>query len=326
MKQPNIVVIGGGTGSFTVLSGLKRLTPHITALVNMSDDGGSTGKLRDELGVLPPGDVRQCLVALSDTAKLRDLFDYRFDAGGLKGHNFGNIFLSAIEKMTGSFAEGVELASRVLNITGAVEPVTLDKVTLCMNDGSGVVKGEFKIGHAAFLDKRPEMWLEPVPIANPKAIDAINNADIIVVAPGNIYGSLAPALIVPGIGTAICKAKAKKVYVCNLATKPKQTDDFSVQDFGSEINRFIGSGCIDFVLYNTTQPDLTLLEKYSRAGEQQVQFDTAAKAEFTCVGADLLATSPVEVRSKSDAIARTRTLIRHDPDKLATEIMKLVSV
>lgn len=156
-----IVVIGGGTGSFTVLTGLKHYVSHITALVNMADDGGSTGILRDELGALPPGDVRQCLVALSDSPKVRDLFNYRFEEGSLKGHAFGNLFLSALEKMTGNFAEGVELASEVLNITGRVEPITLDNVTLCAEGRDGTcVRGEFTIAHHE-LAERPRIWLDP---------------------------------------------------------------------------------------------------------------------------------------------------------------------
>ena len=149
MKGPRVVVIGGGTGSFTILSVLKHYVRDITALVNMSDDGGSTGQLRDELGVLPPGDVRQCLVALSDSPRVRDLFNYRFDEGSLKGHAVGNLFLTALEKMTGSFAEAVEEASSVLNITGQVEPMTLDPVTLSLeyDDGSSL-EGQFHVTHA----------------------------------------------------------------------------------------------------------------------------------------------------------------------------------
>lgn len=146
-----VVVIGGGTGSFTLLRSLKNYTKLITALVNMADDGGSTGQLRDELGVLPPGDVRQCLVALSESPRTRELFNYRFEEGTFAGHAFGNLFMAALEKMTGSFAEAVEESSQVLNIVGRVEPITLDKVTLVMETADGVtLKGESHIGHAEF--------------------------------------------------------------------------------------------------------------------------------------------------------------------------------
>src|SRR5690606_20135021 len=158
----NIAVIGGGTGSFTLLTGLKEYTSALTALVNMADDGGSTGQLRDELGALPPGDVRQCLVALSDAPKLRDLFNYRFEEGSLKSHAFGNLFLTALEKMTGDFAEGVEVAAGVLNIAGRVERITLSNVTLMMQtEANGVTRGEFSIGESDLNGERPKLWLEP---------------------------------------------------------------------------------------------------------------------------------------------------------------------
>ena len=180
-----IVVIGGGTGSFTLISGLKNYTTNITALVNMVDDGGSTGVLRDELGVLPAGDVRQCLVALSNTPKVRELFNYRFEEGSLKGHAFGNLFMAALERMTGSFAEAVETASEVLSVRGRVEPITLDNTTLTVKLADGtVVKGQ----HSAEGLKIPESerpWLELMPEANlnPAANQAIAEADLIVISP-----------------------------------------------------------------------------------------------------------------------------------------------
>jgi uncharacterized cofD-like protein len=257
-----IAVIGGGTGSFTLLSQLKNYTKHVTALVNMADDGGSTGVLRDELGVLPPGDVRQCLVALSESERVRDLFNYRFDGGTFEGHAFGNLFLTALEKMTGNFASAVETAADVLNIIGEVHPVTLDKVTLVMKQSNGAVtEGEFEIGHADFgLNRRPDMHLMPKAELNPAARRAIMEADIVVIAPGNLYGSLAPALIVPGMSQALNETDAKKVYVCNLVTKPGQTDDFTVADFAHEVERF-GDFKLDYVLYNEHKPAQDLIDR-----------------------------------------------------------------
>lgn len=321
-----IAVIGGGTGSFTLLTGLKEYTPLLTALVNMADDGGSTGLLRDELGVLPPGDVRQCLVALSDTEKLRDLFNYRFDEGSLKGHAFGNLFLTALEKMTGNFADGVEVAAEVLNITGSVEPITLSNVTLMMRtETNGETRGEFLIGESNLGGERPELWLEPEATLNPKALSAIRGADIVVIAPGNLYGSLAPALIVPGVGEALAESKALKVYVCNLVTKPGQTDNYSVSDFASEIERLAGHPFLDAVLYNTRQPDAELLEKYAGAGELAVEYDMAAldSAPYQAYGGDLLAGAIWENTSGADPIASSRTLIRHDPIVVARSIVDL---
>lgn len=325
--QPKIAVIGGGTGSFTLLSKLKLHTPNITALVNMADDGGSTGQLRDELGVLPPGDVRQCLVALSESERVRDLFSYRFDGGSMEGHAFGNLFLTALEKMTGSFAEAVKTASEVLNITGEVYPVTLDKVTLVMEQSNGhVTEGEFNIGHADFgSHTRPEMRLMPSATLNPDAARAIKNADIVVIAPGNLYGSLAPALIVPGMSEALASTDAKTVYVCNLVTKPGQTDEFMVQDYAAEIER-IGKFGLDYVFYNNAKPSQYLLDRYAQEGEYWVKYDESAldNASYEAIGTPMVSRDRSSSQGKgSDPIAHTRTLIRHDADAVAKELMKL---
>lgn len=319
------VVIGGGTGSFTVLSGLKRYTSHITALVNMADDGGSTGQLRDELGVLPPGDVRQCLVALSESSKTRELFNYRFEGGTFKGHAFGNLFLTALEKMTGSFAEAVELASDVLKITGQVEPITLTDVSLCAEGKDGVpIRGEFVIAHSEIAN-HPKIWLEPDAVANPAALEAIRDADVVVIAPGNLYGSLAPALVVPGIGTALAETKAKCVYVSNLVTKPGPTDGFGVHDFADEIERLAGAEFLDYVLYNTDIPREQLMKKYAHDGEYAVTVDKA-KLEirhYKTKGTSLLATAVWAGAQKSDPIAHARSFIRHNPDAVARQLMRI---
>ena len=321
-----IAVIGGGTGSFTLLSQLKHYTRHTTALVNMADDGGSTGMLRDELGALPPGDVRQCLVALSESERVRDLFNYRFEGGTFEGHAFGNLFLTALEKMTGSFAAAVETAGEVLNITGEVHPVTLDPVTLVMKQADGTVtEGEFQIGHADFgHHKRPDMTLVPKAELNPDARAAILAADIVVIAPGNIYGSLAPALVVPGMSDALNATKAKKVYVCNLVTKPGQTDDFKVHDFAEEIERF-GRFTLDYVLYNDDKPSKYLLDRYAKEGEYWVQYDTGLMddAHYTAVGGHFVSKERRKQASASDPIANTRTLIRHDADEVARQLMRI---
>jgi uncharacterized cofD-like protein len=322
-----IAVIGGGTGSFTLLSQLKHYTKHLTALVNMADDGGSTGMLRDELGVLPPGDVRQCLVALSESERVRDLFNYRFEEGTFSGHAFGNLFLTALEKMTGNFASAVETASEVLNITGEVHPVTLDKVTLVMKQADGTVtEGEFKIGQSDFgASKHPEMALKPSTAQlNPDAEQAIMKADVVVIAPGNLYGSLAPALIVPGMSKALNATMAKKVYVCNLVTKPGQTDGFSVADFAAEIERF-GNFKLDYVLYNDDKPSKELLDTYAKEGEFGVEPDKEAldKAHYKAVGGHFVSGKPYAAAQDADPIAQTRTLIRHDADAIAKELMRI---
>lgn len=321
-----IAVIGGGTGSFTLLSALKNHTTQIAALVNMADDGGSTGVLRDELGVLPPGDVRQCLVALSDSPKVRDLFNYRFDEGSLKGHAFGNLFLTALEKMTGDFAAGVELASEVLGVKGTVEPITLTNVTLVMRDSDGSeVRGEFEISDHDFGGHRPDFRLEPLAEPNPRAIRAIETADVVVIAPGSLYGSLAPALIVPGIGDALRTSNAVKIYVCNLVTKPGQTDGYDVADFADEIERLAGGAFLDAVLYNTEKPSDELMDKYAKAGEKSVAFheEKFDGKSYVAVGSNLLAGSIWQNSSTADPIANSRTLIRHDSGVVANAIIEL---
>jgi uncharacterized cofD-like protein len=325
--DPKIVVIGGGTGSFTLLSSLKEYTRSIKALVTMADDGGSTGVLRDELGALPPGDVRQCLVALSSSSELRDLFNYRFEEGSLKGHAFGNLFLTAVEKMTGDFARGIEVASEVLNIVGSVEPITLTDVKLAMRDGNGEeTHGEFKIGHKRFNGSdRPQFWLEPDAVPNPRALAAIENADIVIIAPGNLYGSLAPALIVPGVGEALKASAAFKMYVCNLVTKPGQTDGFTVGDFANEIERLAGRPFLDAVLFNAERPDAALLKKYAAEGELAVLLDEeeSKNASYSVQGANLLSGQIWQNTNGSDSLAETRTLIRHDTKALASAIIEL---
>lgn len=321
-SHKKLVVIGGGTGSFTLLKSLKDHFSEITALVNMVDDGGSTGILRDELGVLPPGDVRQCLVALSNSPLVRDLFNYRFEEGSFEGHAFGNILMAALEKITGSFTEGVEVASKILNITGRVEPVILNDVQLCMKTESGeVVKGQSNIESSGFASSKPQFWLDPSPQVNPEAVTALQQADVIVVAPGNLYASLAPALLVPEISGAIIASKAPKIFVSNLVTKPGQTDDFMVNDFASEIERFIGADCLDVVLYNNTQPSKHLLDKYASQGEFGVKFDESAlkAAHYQAIGGNFI--GAIFKPSKKDLLKRT--LIRHDSEAIANAILEV---
>lgn len=326
-KTPRMVVIGGGTGSFTLLSGLKHYVKDITALVTMADDGGSTGQLRDELGVLPPGDVRQCLVALSDSPRVRDLFNYRFDDGALKGHAFGNLFLTALEKMTGNFAEAVELAGRVLDIHGTVEPTTLTNVTLCAEGEHGKpIKGQYTITHTGVrLKQSPKIWLEPEAAGNPLAVKAIREADMVIIAPGNLYGSLAPSLVIQEIGNALRETNATCVYVCNLVTKPDATNGMMVHDFASEIERLAGSPFLDYVVFNKVAPSQELLDKYAHDGELAVAFDESIlkQQHYKYRGAALVAENVWAGAQASDPIANVRSFIRHDPDAIARQLMRI---
>lgn len=322
----NIVVIGGGTGSFTVLSALKHYSDSLTAIVSMADDGGSTGVLRDELGVLPPGDVRQCLVALSDSQKIRDLFNYRFEEGTFGGHSFGNIFLTGLEKVTGSFAEAVETASQVLNVHGQVLPATLDNVRLKMSwdDKSITLHGEHAIDADFFAHdpRTARLHLEPEATANPAAIAAIENADIVVIAPGDLYTSLGPLLVIDGFGKALAKSKAHVLYICNLVTKHGQTEGFSVLDHAAEIERFAGTACLDYVLYNQEIPPAELLERYKEEDAYLVaKGDGLDEQHYQAIGANLLGHTVGS--TNGDKLAHLRSFIRHDEERLAKSVLEI---
>lgn len=320
----NIVVIGGGTGTFTVLSGLKKYPHNLTAIVSMADDGGSTGRLRDELGVLPPGDVRQCLVALSEADLiLRDLFNYRFEDGGLGGHSFGNLFISAFEKITGSFDKAIDEISNVLKIRGRVLPVTLDRIRLKAKLENGTeLNGENEINNSWLLSKFgiKKLFLNPRAKANPKAVQAILEADVVVVGPGNVYCSIVPNFLVKGIPEAIRKSRALKVYNCNLMTKHGHTDGFLVTNFTEAVERYLGDKIFDYVIFNTRKPLAGLLKKYSHEGDW-VEPDKKALKDKRFIGASLVSST---LYRQDPADRLKRTLIRHDPDKLAKTIISLI--
>lgn len=323
MEQMNIALIGGGTGSFTLLQELKHLTPNITAIVNMSDDGGSTGVLRDELGVLPPGDIRQCLVALSDAPEVRDLFAFRFPNGTFENQSLGNVILSGLELQHGSFEKAVKVASSVLRIVGSVVPVTLKNHTLIMYDGKDIVRGEFKIGHRPIEDPDVYIELDPPADINPEASSAIMEADLIVLAPGNLYGSLLPALAVNGMVEVMAKTKAKKVVISNLVTKPGQTDNWHVVDYVRTIEKYIGLNQIDYVLYNNAPLPEALLNKYGIEGEFPVAIDPDRFIEIKAraYGSALVA-NEIKQQDPNDTIIK-RTLIRHDAKQVARQLLRI---
>jgi len=325
-----VVTIGGGTGSFTLLSGLKKYPIELSAIVSMADDGGSTGILRDELGVLPPGDVRQCLVALSDSSEmLRTLMNYRFEEGGLSGHSFGNLFLSALEKVTGSFNAGVAEAAKILNVKGEVIPVTNVDTNLFLKlKNDGLLQGENEINHNFEIQKLgvEKMYLLPKAKANPRAIEKILAADLIVMGPGNHYCSILPNLLVTGIPEAIRKSKAKVVYNCNLVNKKGQTEGFVLDDYIDAVEKYIGKGRIDFVTYNTGKPSKTLLKKYEHDSEL-VSFDKEPRRKRACrvIQSDFLSDEKIHF-SQGDKIAHTRSFIRHDTEKLGKVLMMLLEL
>lgn len=315
-----IVTMGGGTGNFTALRGLKYYNNiDISAIVSMADDGGSTGVLRDELGVLPPGDVRQCLVALSDSSRLmRSLMNYRFENGGLGGHSFGNLLLSALEKVTGSFEKAVEEAGKILFIRGKVIPVTTHQVRLIMIlKNCKALNGEREIYLSQEIDNGySSIYLDPYPKANDQAINEIMNADLIVLGPGGLYTSLIPILLVEGVVEALKKSDAKKVFVVNLMNRKGQTSGFKVSDYLSELKRFIGDDIFDFILVNEQTPPQELIELYAKEGDLVINdLDDERVRKGSLLG---------EIRQGSKKDFLKRSLIRHNSKKLAQELMQIV--
>lgn len=261
-RGPNVVAIGGGTGLPTLLRGLKSHTTNLTAVITVADDGGSSGRLRRDLGVLPPGDFRNNIAALaSDEGLMSQLFQYRFGQGGLEGHSFGNLFITALSGITGSFEQALVESSRVLAVRGQVLPSTLEDVTLmaemrATDDGHiSRVAGESVIPETTGSIER--IYLQPEHVrAYPEAVRALLSADLIVLGPGSLFTSILPNLLVPGIADAVRASTAHKVYVCNIATQRGETEGFKVQDHVRAIERHVGPGLFHTVLINNHFPEL----------------------------------------------------------------------
>lgn len=322
----HIVTVGGGTGSYTVLSGLKHLPDvSLTALVSMSDDGGSTGVLRDELGVLPAGDVRQCLVALSEHSDIvRKLMNYRFSDGTLRGHSFGNIFLAALEKVTGDFVKGVEVASEILKVRGNVIPTTSNKADLLitLSDGT-VLEGESKIQNANLQNagiKNISYKNNNVEL-NDNARKAIAQADFIIFGPGNYYCSIIPNLIVNGFKEAIIESKAKIILPINLTNKLGHTTHFKVSTYVNDIEKYLGK-LVDVILVNNETPSREQIERYKLEEGDGVLVEDDFKDNR--VIRDALLSHIVFDKTREDIIPSIRGFIRHDSEKLANCLKKII--
>lgn len=331
MEKKEIVVIGGGTGTHTVLKGLKQHKRHVSlsAIVTMADSGGSTGRLRDEFGYLPVGDVRMALTALSRDVNdheelMRELFLYRFDKGeGLSGHNFGNLLLVALTDILGSEEAAIRAASRVLRVQGTVIPVTTDKVHLVATYEDGtVVEGEHEIDepNSRYAEQRIiNLKVTPTVPVNPRAAEAILQADMIVLGPGDLYTSVLANCVVDGISDAICRSTGKLVYISNLMTKVGQTNGMGVKEHISEITKYV-KRAPEYVLVNRSEFPPDLLARYQEDNEFPVRQnyddscgivivdDLVAKEELKTAGGDVL----------------KRSLIRHDSDKLAQKLMDIL--
>jgi len=311
-RGPKIVVVGGGTGLSALLRGLKEYTSNLTAIVTVADDGGSSGRLRKELGVLPPGDVRNCLVALAEKEDLmEELFSYRFTSGTLKGHSLGNLFLAGLAGKYGDFQKGIEHVAKVFALKGEVYPSTLAQVTLkaYFEDGRAI-NGETAIRTTPGKIK----YLKIVP-ANckplPGALKAIREADLIVLGPGSLYTSVLPNLLVSGLRDEIARAKAPCVYVCNIMTEPGETDNYTVADHLRVIMEHAGEDLVDAVLAAKEQIPKHVLERYWAEGADIVRGNAASVEKMG-------------VAYFESSFYTGGDVVRHDPDRLAKELLRLL--
>ena len=316
-----VTVIGGGTGTFVVLSGLKDYPLDLSVVVSMMDSGGSTGRLRDQLGILPPGDLRQCLVALSDAPILwRKLFLYRFEKGDLEGHNFGNIFLAALEKVSSSYDEAIETVSYVLKTKGKVIPVTYDKLHLVAEYENGnKVTGEGLIDENHTEKTRiKKIYLEPQGKANSKAIKSIEDSDFIVIGPGDLYTSIISVLLVNGVKRAIKKSQAKIVYIMNLVTKSGQTTSYKATDHLKDLSVYLGQQP-DYILINNGNISSDILASYQRYNEVKVENDLGENG-YQIIEKDLIDNKKIE-KNVSDVLYRS--ILRHDSEKVAETLVSI---
>jgi uncharacterized cofD-like protein len=309
---PNVVVIGGGTGLSSLLRGLKAYTSNITAVVTVTDDGGSSGRLREGMGILPPGDIRNCVLALADTEPLMEqLFQYRFSEAGLAGHSFGNLLIAAMSEVTGDFQAAVKEFSKVLAVRGTVLPVTLSQVGIRADliDGR-TISGESQISAARGAIER--LYLEPPEAqALPEVIEAIGAADAVVIGPGSLFTSVIPNLLVGGVAGALGETTATRIYICNVMTQPGETSGFGALEHVTELEKYMGGKVADVVIVNSerVRPDLEI--RYAEDGAVQVAPDVAALRErgYKVITAELL---------------RQDDTVRHDPLRLARAVMRLV--
>ncbi|MBD2289458.1 YvcK family protein [Microcystis wesenbergii FACHB-1317] len=308
-RGPKIVAIGGGTGLSTLLRGLKQYSSNITAIVTVADDGGSSGRLRREMGILPPGDIRNCIAALADEEKLlTELFQYRFHAGdGLSGHSFGNLFISAMTEITGDLEQAIDASAKVLAIRGKVLPATLTDVSLWAKLADGrIIEGESKITEA--MGQIRQIGCHPAdPVALPAALAAIKEADYIIIGPGSLYTSIIPNLLVPAIRQALAQVTVPRVYVCNIMTQPGETDNYSVADHIRAIEKVCEERIFDAVLAQRTAPSPQSLQLYAQEHSHPVFLDReeVGKMGYRIVLANVMAEDEVTAK------------VSHDPQRLA---------
>ncbi|SFI39706.1 conserved hypothetical protein, cofD-related [Selenomonas ruminantium] len=312
-KGPTVTVVGGGHGLSVLLRGIKSATSNVTAVVTVADDGGSSGRLREELGIIPPGDLRNCLVALADTEPLMEkLFQYRFRGKSeLAGHSFGNLFIAAMNEVTGDVEKALQESSKVLAVKGQVLPASKEHVRLdaIMEDGT-VVEGESHIPEVQKRIHRVRLFPEnPQPVQS--ALAALTAADAIILGPGSLYTSIMPNLLVSGVAEALRKSKAVKIYICNVMTQPGETDGYTASMHAKAIIDHGGKGVIDYMLVNSHPISSEMQAYYAEKGAYPVEVDEEA---INALGIGFV---KADIINESD-------VIRHDPDKLCRSVMKMV--
>lgn len=323
LYAPEIASIGGGTGNFVILSHLKEFTPYITGVPAMADDGSSTGELVDQMGVLPMGDARQCLVALSNLPNAREMFTYRPEKGPAKNHPTGNIILSNEEERLGDLQKAIDVTGEMMQITGQVTPVSLRQHRLVMRDGHQVIMGESAIEEHNIIHPDATVHLEPKAPINPRAAEAILRANVVVLTPSDVYGSRLAALCVDGMKEVINESNAKLVLVANLMNKPGKTEDWHAVDEAHKVGEYIGEDRLDYVIYNKRSPSPRLRVAYAQDGEYPVGTSPERFKEIRAkaIGAALVSRkiyAPLANDTKTP-----RTIIRHDGLKVSHLLMEL---
>ncbi|MEK9200432.1 MAG: gluconeogenesis factor YvcK family protein [Patescibacteria group bacterium] len=327
---PKVVIVGGGTGTFTILSGLKKYPLDLTAIISMTDSGGSNRIIRDEFGLLPTSDIRQCITALADESQhdlLRKLFTYRYESGtGISGMTFGNLLMAALTNILGSQEKAIVETCKLLAVKGQIIPVTLDNVHLVARyDHGKQVLGEHFIDEPDLQTGQHQIVeLETIPkaVANPKAIQAILEADLVVLGPGDLFTSIICNLVVGGIPEALAKSKAKKVYVVNLMTRFGQTSNFNSQDHLTTLEKYLAPAKIDVCLVNSTSKfPPSILKRYAQEQAYPVKNHLTSTKNLSVIHTDFVSNA-IFVPSKSDKLKRS--LIRHDSTKLAKAIMAVL--
>ena len=314
LRGPKIVGLGGGTGLSTLLRGLKEYSANITAIVTVADDGGSSGRLRREMGVLPPGDIRNCIAALADEERLlTELFQYRFTAGdGLTGHSFGNLFLTAMSEIEGDLEQAIAASSKVLAIRGQVLPATLTDVNLWAK----LADGRRIHGESSITEAKGKILtigcIPPNPPALPKAVQAILEADLIIIGPGSLYTSVIPNLLVPEIAAAIASRNVPRIYICNIMTQPGETDDYTVSDHIKAIDKACGYQLFDAVLTQGTVPPANALIRYAQEDSHPVILDRDLVKQL---GRRIVMSNIMDVDPDTG-------YLRHDPYRLAQVLLR----